>query len=74
MRERSTPPLDKPMTSRRVLESRGSRGFVYGQSALAGALRESQPLSRAVAVDGTTPAKAAVRVQAAVERLHTAGE
>ena len=52
-------------------------GFVHGQSALSGALRESQPLSRAIAdaVDGrTTPAEAVARVQTAVERLHTAGE
>ena len=49
-------------------------GFVQGEAALAGALRESQPLSRAVAdaVAGrTTPSEAAARVQAAVERLHT---
>jgi multiple sugar transport system substrate-binding protein len=50
-------------------------GFLQGQAALAGALRESQPLSRAVAdaVDGkTTPAAAAARAQTAVERVHTA--
>ena len=50
-------------------------GFLQGQAALAGALRESQPLSRAIAdaVDGkTTPAEAAARVQTAVEKLHTA--
>jgi multiple sugar transport system substrate-binding protein len=51
-------------------------GFLQGQAALAGALRESQPLSRAIAdaVDGkTTPAEAAARAQTAVEALHAAG-
>ena len=52
-------------------------GFPNGQPALAGTLRESQPLSRAIAdaVDGTiTPAEAAARAQTAVERLHGDGE
>ena len=52
-------------------------GFLQGQAALAGALRESQPLSRAVAdaVAGkTSPAEAAARVQTAVEKLHTERE
>jgi multiple sugar transport system substrate-binding protein len=52
-------------------------GFLQGQAALAGALRESQPLSRAVAdtVNGKiTPAEATARAQAAVEKLHTARE
>jgi multiple sugar transport system substrate-binding protein len=52
-------------------------GFVQGHPALAGALRESQPLSRAIAdaVDGkTTPAEAAARVQTAAEKLHATGE
>jgi multiple sugar transport system substrate-binding protein len=51
-------------------------GFLHGQTALAGALRESQPLSRAIAdaVDGrTTAAEAAARVQAAVEGLDAPG-
>ena len=50
-------------------------GFGHGQAALAGALRESQPLSRAIAaaVEGkTTAAGAAARVQTAVEELHEA--
>jgi len=52
-------------------------GFPHGQAALAGALRDSQPLSRAIAdaVDGhITPAGAATRVKAAVERLRAPGE
>jgi multiple sugar transport system substrate-binding protein len=52
-------------------------GFLQGEAALAGAMRESQPLSRALAdaVAGRiTPRRAAARVQAAVEQLHAAGE
>jgi multiple sugar transport system substrate-binding protein len=52
-------------------------GFQHGEAALAGALRESQPLSRAIA-DATegriTPAGAAARLQTAVEELHAEGE
>jgi multiple sugar transport system substrate-binding protein len=51
-------------------------GFLHGQAALAGALRESQPLSRAIAdaVDGKiTPEQAAARVQTAVEGLDAGG-
>jgi ABC-type glycerol-3-phosphate transport system substrate-binding protein len=51
-------------------------GFPHGQAALAGALRDEQPLSRAIAdaVDGrTTAAEAAARVQAAVEGLDAPG-
>jgi multiple sugar transport system substrate-binding protein len=52
-------------------------GFRQGQAALAGALRESQPLSRAIAdaVTGkTTPAQAAAKVQAAAQRLDAAAQ
>jgi multiple sugar transport system substrate-binding protein len=51
-------------------------GFPHGQAALAGALRDAQALSRALAdaVDGrTTAAQAGARVQAAVEGLDAPG-